>query len=79
MADIHTTEGKAALVEDLVRRVKEEVLRDVPIMPDEWDGHHIRVMLAEAFKQETNFDGCKRARRQIKNSGVKYEFHGYYG
>lgn len=80
MADrINTVEGKKVLVEAIVRRVKEEVLADVEKLPDDWNGHHLRVMLAEAFRQETNFNGCNRARRQIKNSAVKYELSGYYG
>jgi hypothetical protein len=62
--------GKARFVDDLTWRIRDDVIRKyIPEMPAEWDGHHLRVMLADIFKSETNFDRCPAARRQITKSG----------
>ncbi len=42
-------EHKAILANELIDRVKADILEAIPQMPEEWDGHEIRQYIAEVF------------------------------
>lgn len=45
MAEINTPEGKEEFIRTWFDRVRDKLIAEVPDMPDEWDGHHIRAMI----------------------------------
>ncbi len=47
--DIHTREGKRQFIRSLCRAVEASTLLAVPQMPDDWDGHELRLLLAQDF------------------------------
>lgn len=48
-----TKAQKAKFVRQLCRSVEKSVIAQIPKMPDEWDGHELRELLAETFDRET--------------------------
>lgn len=46
---IETRNGKRRFIRELCNRIRDEVSAKVPSMPTEWDGHELRIYLAERF------------------------------
>ena len=51
---IHTRRGKRQFIRDLCNRIKKDVISKVGAMPSEWDGHELRVYLAETFEDSAS-------------------------
>lgn len=60
---------KRVFIRDLCRSICREVLTQVPKMPPEWDGHELRVLLAERFNDSASMSQIMRAprSRQARN------------
>lgn len=62
--DISTNEGKETFIRSFLGSVEEELLASVPKMPQGWDGHELRTLIAEKFQFEiTRLMQDKRSRR----------------
>lgn len=47
-----TRKEKRAFVHALTRAITKAVIREVPKMPESWDGYELRELLAAAFERE---------------------------
>ena len=46
---IESVEGKRAFIKNFIKSVEEELLKEVPKMPAEWDGIELREYISDAF------------------------------
>lgn len=53
MTDIKTPSGKRKFIRDLIGSVQRDIIAAVRKMPDDWDGHELRQLIADKFEQET--------------------------
>jgi hypothetical protein len=53
---------KKKFIKDLTAAVRDNLLAKVKDMPEEWDGHELRQLLADKFAYETT-DTMKKGRR----------------
>ena len=60
---------KARFVRNLTASVAKAVIEDLEKMPEEWDGHQIRLYLAEAFAFEAAYtrDNLPAYRRYLRD------------
>ena len=42
----------ADLVRSLCRSIEQEVISKIPLMPESWDGHELRLYLSQKFARE---------------------------
>lgn len=59
---------KRKFIRDLTANVRDEVLRAVPKMPDNWDGIELRYLLAARFEAAVMRRSSDRARVRSFNS-----------
>ena len=49
-----TQAEKEKFINDLVGHVRREIVESIPKMPEEWDGHELRLYIAEKFSDKKN-------------------------
>src|SRR3954466_1544620 len=49
---IHTPAGKREFIRNLCNSVRDSLIKAVARMPNEWDGHELRELLAQTFDAE---------------------------
>ena len=51
-SEIQTRAGKRKFIRCFMNSVRNELLAKVPAMPEEWDGHELRWLVADKFAWE---------------------------
>jgi len=63
-----TAEEKVEFITNLTASVRDALIRAVPHMPEEWDGHELRQYLADLFAREVYKDTMRGRRlREYQN------------
>ena len=65
---IATKAGKKAFVRSLCNSVRDVILANVGAMPDEWDGHELRELLAAAFAEQRGRLIIGKRKRDYRNA-----------
>ncbi len=52
--NIKTQEGKRKFIKDLCNSVRDSLLKKVPELPEDWDGHELRWLIAKVFEDQTS-------------------------
>jgi hypothetical protein len=68
MAENMDAKEKEKFVRDLVGNVLETVIKAIPAMPEDWNGHELRQYLADKFADNTFMKkgkGLKRYRNTV--------------
>ncbi len=66
---IHTPEGKAHFIQTVCDRLRDGATERIPAMPQEWDGHELRLYLAQLFSDEvTSHISQGKRRREYQNT-----------
>ena len=58
-----TEQERSTFTAELIDAVKSEILAKIPKMPDEWDGHELRVYIAEQFMDAATMSRVSREPR----------------
>ena len=61
-----TSEQKREFITSLCDSMRDEVIKRIPYMPDNWNGHELREYLAHMFKRESALRGVKPYRRRLR-------------
>lgn len=62
-----TKAEKKRFIRELTAAVRDNLLKKVDDMPDEWDGHELRLLLAAKFEREARFDMPRRRKKDFDN------------
>ena len=66
---IHTPEGKEHFIRTFSDRLRDVAIERIPAMPKEWDGHEIRLYIAQLFSDEvTSHISSGKRRREYQNT-----------
>lgn len=58
--------GKRKFIRELCNNVRDDLLKRVSDMPEEWDGHELRKLIADRFAEVVISDQMKTNRRRIR-------------
>lgn len=64
---------KVKIIRELSSRIAERLCEKVDQMPEEWDGHELRVLLADAFTSDAQCSLIKREPRSKRSRDYKNE------
>lgn len=65
--NIMNAKQKKKFIRDLCGSISREVISKVPVMPEEWNGHELRVLLANKFEVEARHAMTRGWRRCFDN------------
>lgn len=69
-----TKQDKKKFVRDLMKSLTLDIINKVEAMPDEWDGHELRMYIAERVDNEANYlrrdKGMRKRLREYRNAVI---------
>lgn len=69
-----TKQEKKRFVRDLMKSLTLDILSKVDAMPDDWDGHELRMYIAERVDNEANYlrrdKGMRKRLRDYRNAVI---------
>lgn len=64
--EMKTVEGKRRFIRELCDRIRDDVMRDAEKMPEAWDGHELRRLLADRFEESASMSAPMENRRKAR-------------
>jgi hypothetical protein len=65
---IHQPIGKRDFIRSFCNRLRDVAIERVPAMPNEWDGHELRLYLAQLFSDEVTLTGNSKRRAEYRKA-----------
>ena len=69
-----TKQDKKKFVRDLMKSLTLDIINKVEAMPDEWDGHELRMYIAERVDNEANYlrrdKGMRKRLREYRHAVI---------